>query len=311
MKRLLYIKYMSRRLLEKIWNEKLHMPRKEMHDIVGYPVPSNEEANDIIRKYVLSDKPFCLLRPGNSEYSLATKWDEYLYFGSKRYKTHNMFQEIDSDMELAERWVNTFEKDMAEADIFACFSTTAHMEHYIIDKYAKPAHVILLPQIESIWLDDPWVQALEGKKVLFINPFAETMKKQYERRHLIWPEKCVLPDMDAKFLKSVWYLGKDDNSGFGNWFEALDYLYTEASKIDFDIAILSCGPFSTFLAAQFKRDGKQAIQYGGALQMLFGIRGARWDDSDEYKGYFNEYWVRPNQEDAPKGTERLDNKIYW
>ena len=36
----------------------------------------------------------------------------------------------------------------------------------------------------------------------------------------------------------------------------------------------------------FKRAGKQAIQYGGALQVLFGIKGARWDNYPPYSKYY-------------------------
>ena len=307
----LYIKYFSKRLIQKILIEKMHFPMGKPSQIMGEEVPDLEKTNQIIGDAIKSGKPFCLLRPGNSEFSLATKWDEHLFFGTNRYKTHNMFEEIDSIDEYAQRWVDMFEKDLGEADIFACFGSDSYMEHYLIDAYANNPKIILLPKIESWWLEKPWLQELKGKKVLFISPFTDAMKRQYEKRDLIWGGKEILPDMDIKFLKSVWYMGKDDNSGFENWFAALDYLYNEATKIDFDIALIGCGPFSTFLAAAFKRDGKQAIQYGGALQLLFGIRGARWDDSEKYKPFYNEYWVRPPKEEAPKTAERLDNKIYW
>lgn len=311
--RFLYLKYFSRRLLEKVFVDKMGFIRKPKKFLFGEKVPTNEETNELIASYIKSGEPFCLLRPGNSEFSLATKWDEHVLFGTKRYREHDMFIEIDGleNYEYGKRWVEQFEKDLGEADIFACFSTTSDMELYLVEAYAKDSKFILLPQIEAIWLDRPWLQELKGKKVLIISPFVETMKTQYERRKLIWEGHDILPDMDVKYLKSVWYLGNDDGDGFANWFEALDYLYTAASKIDFDIALLGCGPFSTFLAAAFKRDGKQAIHYGGALQLLFGIRGARWDEMDKYKMFYNEYWVRPSQSDAPKKADTLDDKCYW
>lgn len=165
--------------------------------------------------------------------------------------------------------------------------------------------------INALQVDRAWWSALSGKKVLVISPFVDTMKIQYQRRNLVWGNKDVLPEMDIHFVKSVWYMGADDNSGFGNWFEALEYLYGESAKVDFEIALISCGPFSTFLAARFKRDGKQAIQCGGFLQILFGIRGARWDNAENYNRYFNEYWVRPPKENAPKNSDKLDDKCYW
>lgn len=53
------------------------------------------------------------------------------------------------------------------------------------------------------------------------------------------------------------------------------------------------------LAAHVKRTGKKAIHLGGGLQLLFGIRGKRWDMRDEYKSLMNEYWIRPSEDETP------------
>lgn len=75
--------------------------------------------------------------------------------------------------------------------------------------------------------------------------------------------------------------------------------------------MIGCGPFSSFLAAEFKRRGKQAIQYGGSLQILFGVRGKRWDKIPEFQKYMNEYWIRPDQDIAPDDKECMDQGDYW
>ena len=312
-KRLLYIKHMSRRIRHKLLVDILGLKYKEVSRICGQTMLDWEESNRIIAKYIRDGAPFCLLRPGNGEYSLANQWDEHLLFGTRRYRNQTVYRNMcDNSDEYAKKWVEIFEEDLKEADIYACFGQDAYMEHYLMEAYAKPRYIIHAGYINALWLDDPWWRELKGKKVLIINPFVETMEMQYKRRELVWGVKEVLPEMDIRFLKSVWYISSDDNSGFSNWFEALEYLYAEAAKIDFDIALISCGPFSTFLAAKFKRDGKQAIQCGGVLQIFFGIRGARWDDSEPYKQFYNEYWVRPPKVEAPKGTDKLDNGIsYW
>lgn len=310
-KRLMYIKYMSQRLKHKLWVDILGMKAPKKHKICGAAIPTDEEANEAIAKLIREGKPFCLLRPGNAEYGLTYLWDEHMLFGTKRYQKQKMYELLDKIDEHTKQWVDTFEEDLGQADIVAYFGVYDFMEHYLMATYAKPRQIILMRQIEVVQLEKPWLQELKGKKVLVISPFVETMEKQYQRRNLIWGGKEVLPEMDVRFLKSVWYLSEEDNSGFSIWFEALEYLYTEALKIEFDIALIGCGPFSTFLAVRFKRDGKQAIQYGGALQILFGIRGARWDAREQYNKYFNEYWVRPSKEEMPITAEKLDDKCYW
>ena len=85
-------------------------------------------------------------------------------------------------------------------------------------------------------------------------------------------------------------------------------------KIDFDIAILGCGAYGMPLAVKLKRAGKQAVHLGGATQLLFGIKGTRW----EAKNYptniaklFNEYWVRPSASEKVKGREKVEGGCYW
>lgn len=46
-----------------------------------------------------------------------------------------------------------------------------------------------------------------------------------------------------------------------------------AMKINFDTAIIGCGAYGMPLAAQIKNAGRQAIHLGGAVQLLFGIKG--------------------------------------
>ena len=51
----------------------------------------------------------------------------------------------------------------------------------------------------------------------------------------------------------------------------------EIDKIDFDIAILGCGAYGYPLASYIKSIGKKAIHIGGATQLIFGIKGKRWE----------------------------------
>lgn len=57
---------------------------------------------------------------------------------------------------------------------------------------------------------------------------------------------------------------------FSDWFEALEHMYSEAMKEDFDVAIIGCGAYGFPLAAKIKKAGKIGIHLGGAAQLLFG-----------------------------------------
>lgn len=76
-------------------------------------------------------------------------------------------------------------------------------------------------------------------------------------------------------IRAVQSLG--GNSQFKDWFEALEYMKTEIDKVDYDICLIGAGAYGFPLAAHVKRQGKQGVHLGGALQLLFGIKGKRWE----------------------------------
>ena len=87
-------------------------------------------------------------------------------------------------------------------------------------------------------------------------------------------------------------------------------MITDIQKLNFDIAIIGCGAYGFPLAAAVKRMGKQAIHLGGATQLLFGIRGNRWENS-ELRRFFNEYWVKPGIDEIPSHAGKIENGCYW
>ena len=116
-------------------------------------------------------------------------------------------------------------------------------------------------------------------------------------------------------------LGQGDPR-FRDWFEALDYMKTEIDKIDYDICLIGAGAYGFPLAAHVKRRGKKALHLGGALQLLFGIIGSRWEDSNygvkkwgipkgKYANLINEHWVRPDEDEKPKNAMAVEGECYW
>lgn len=89
------------------------------------------------------------------------------------------------------------------------------------------------------------------------------------------------------------------------------YMKKEIDKVDYDICLIGCGAYGFPLAAHVKRTGKKAIHLGGGLQLLFGIRGKRWDMRDEYKSLMNEYWIRPSEDETPVVAKKVEGACYW
>lgn len=121
-----------------------------------------------------------------------------------------------------------------------------------------------------------------------------------------------MPQFELKTLKAVQTIAGTKDERFDNWFEALDWMVQECKKIDFDVAIIGCGAYGFPLAAEIKKMGKGAIQLCGATQLMFGIKGNRWENISAIKdGLFNDAWVYPNEKEKVSGMKKIENACYW
>jgi hypothetical protein len=77
---------------------------------------------------------------------------------------------------------------------------------------------------------------------------------------------------------------------------------------NFDIALIGAGAWSLPLAAHAKKIGKKAIHLGGTLQLLFGIRGGRFD---QWGFAYHQGWIRPLPEETPANCQRMEKGAYW
>ena len=307
--RVLYLYYYLKHI-----HHKLRARRTGSYNVLGsflgIPAPTDEEANELIKDFIKSGKPFAICRLGSAEFSELQLYDEHVLFHTNRLGKSNMFETFHHSTEEVGRWSSLIKRDNQDIDVMAYFDDHPAEEYIVRTSCPKDMKLIRLGQLEPLAYKEPWTLALAGKKVLLVNPFVDTMLEQYPHMDQIFPDRMVLPpDITFRTFKAVWFTGRGDD--FDTWFDALNYMYEEIMKIDFDIALLSCSAFGYNLAPMLKRAGKQAIQMGGSMQLLWG---SRWDDYPPYLPLKNEYWVRPPKAEAPKdkkGLEELDNACYW
>jgi hypothetical protein len=188
-------------------------------------------------------------------------------------------------------------------------------------KELNAASKVRLMYLDPYWTTQPWTRALKGKKILVVHPFTETIKSQYPKRELLFKNKDVLPEFQSlSLVKAVQSLG-NGNDQFNDWFEALEFMKAEIDTCDYDICLIGCGAYGFPLAAHVKRMGKKAFHLGGSLQLLFGIRGKRWEVNDphyepgnvfiDYYSLPNEHWVRPAEEEKPSNHSKVEDSCYW
>jgi hypothetical protein len=289
----------------------------------------NQAASDLIRDGLASNEPFVVSRFGHSELrALLT----YLHIREDSSDTHKMFSYIKG--EKVEPWWSeaTIKKITHNAGVFPNDIGT-------IEKFCR---LILsdMPQIDVLgsWLGgetwikpmmpatkfmrfhdfyhflhaQPWTVALKHKKVLVVHPFEKSIQSQYKLRDKIFAGVHRLPDFELITYKAVQSIAGNKPLGFDNWFQALDVMKSDFLTINFDIAILGCGAYGMPLATFVKRElKKKAVHLGGNTQILFGIKGSRWESDPNFNYLFNSHWVKPREEETPTKHETIDSNCYW
>lgn len=287
----------------------------------------DEVANKIILEQLQKETPCMITRFGSNELEAAAffykRMNKMQVNFSKRIKHSMKYQAgffSPTDEDLTRYGCETIEM-LPNIDILAAWNCALFKSRYIDEKaftvkYAKNATLINISALGDCigFYDEPWTQYLEGKNVLVIHPFEKTIQHQYSRRKHLFANEKHLPEFNLKTLKAVQGIGDKDICGqYASWFNALEYMYEQIEKTDFDVAIIGAGAYGMFLANHVKKIGKQAIHIGGAAQILFGIKGERWDES--LKDLYNDYWIRPLDEDIPKDltifAKNEGRKAYW
>lgn len=307
-------KVLRQHILEKYFGRE-----PKMYLYGGKCLQSIEKTNQIIYEAIMAEQPFMASRFGNNEIWVMTcvlrerllgksqendvnfeKWFDRLCTGAGFFPKENL---------LAQRFTDLMLEACSQIDLLGMWHR--NMEDYIIRKYIAGCQITYLRWLEPWYSKNPWTKALTGKKVLVIHPFEESIKEQYARRKELFPGTQILPEFDLKVLKAVQTSAGGQDDRFADWFEALEYMYNEAMKIDFDVAIIGCGAYGMPLAAKLKQAGKIAIHLGGVTQILFGIKGRRWVESKVDKIPFNDAWVYPKKEETPKDASVVEVGCYW
>ena len=267
-----------------------------------------EEGNSLIANKIADDKPLMISRFGNVEIGLVVEYltgkGNYSESAVKRMLTSTGF--FVSAKEDFDRYSKLFIESSQLIDILGVWFNPGEAE--VIKESCSEATLVNLATLEPYYHDNPWSRNLKDKKVLVIHPFADTIPEQYRKhRELLFKNKDILPQFELMTFKSVQSIS-GTKTEFNTWFDAYDWMRDRIAEYDFDIAIIGCGAYGLPLAAYVKSLGKKAVHLGGATQILFGIKGKRWDDRPFFQSMYNQYWVRPSSEETPK---KVGYDAYW
>jgi hypothetical protein len=168
---------------------------------------------------------------------------------------------------------------------------------------------------------NPKAERIRGQEVSFslilelppcrwvvVSSFAGTMLSQLQKLSLLHPRSTVAREVieSCQFVQAP-HFPWHKPSGRASWSEELHRLKDEILSKEFDVAIVGAGAYSLPLLAAVKSSGRRGIHLGGEIQLLFGIKGRRWDG----KNLYNDHWVRPSPDETPSNFMKKENGCYW
>lgn len=293
------------------------------NDLIEY---WDEAANELVKQQLLQDKPCMISKFGTTELSCMLnyasihepkKLSELISY-VKRERPYLWWWETVDRMALlsglfpatepmAERFCKLMFEDIKEIDILGSYTKN---ELYFKDLLTHAKKINIEGYYAPYFFENPWTEVLAGKKVLVVHPFEESIQSQYKKRHLLFDNPKVLPQFELRTVKAVQTIA-NNKSEFRDWFEALDHMKRKIDATDYDIALIGCGAYGMPLAAHVKRMGKKAVHMAGWTQVLFGIYGRRWENSQDTARFINEHWVKPLSTEVPENHTKVELGAYW
>jgi len=209
-------------------------------------------------------------------------------------------------------FVKEISKSLPYMDSLALWSSfNREFEYNIIKSYNNNNILIDLQSLEPFYSGSPWTEHLKNKRVLVISPFTNTIESQYNKRKQLWSDERILPDFELITIKHQHSPGIDIPSKYNNWSEMITDLKNQIDNIQYDVLLIGAGATALPLIAHAKKRNKIGIHLGGPLQLLFGIKGERWNNTNIDKYFYNDSWVYPSVEETPQLYKKIEGGCYW
>lgn len=264
------------------------------------------ESNSCLNKFEIDrhHSPALLHRLSADFFDLRREWDRNVW---KTLETNVGF--FPANQTNVERFVSHYTSQLRMVDALAYWGWVPG-ESLLIRQHCPGARLFEALALEPYLLEDPWTRALEGKRVLVIHPFKESILAQYKKRDVLFENPSILPPFDLRVIPAVQSLA-GNRTPFGSWFEALDWMKTQMEIEPFDVCLVGAGSYGLPLCAHAKKLGASGIQIGGGLQILFGIIGKRWESMPHISRFFNSHWIRPAESERIESGSQIEGGCYW
>jgi len=255
---------------------------------------SDLEGHALFRDLMLSESPVWVSRFGGSDTNFVQKWDGSMDSNLLNLlKQYNGYYDFDNSKDLLYRFSEMYRSSLRSSDLclihpsvreYSAIEGDSRSQTGLTETYGiRRAMCWLFVESPCIFLKSFQVWG-EGKKILIVSPFSESVKIQTQdlRVHKIHKDPYTLPSCEFLTVNSPVTYNVDDwicesVEADRNWFDSAERLFESVSSIDFDVAFLACGSYAMYLGENIKTHlGKKSIYIGGTLSNLFGLYNDRY-----------------------------------
>lgn len=275
----------------------------------------------------LAEKKGCLIgRNGSTELTIL------FYTNTQRICTTQMAENLErysgifpATQQSLLQWIDTYTHTLESIDkepiVAGWFQGLAPYEEKLLQTTCPDAPHIPLRSLEPYYVKPEmrWTNLLAGKRVAVVSSFATTIQSQLPKANDIWGEQAesLLPSsatwipIQTGFPPSI---AKGRCAWPGNckdWQTTLAFLVSQVVEAKPEICLVGCGALGMMLGSVLKAHGIATVVMGGAIQVLFGIKGQRWQTHSVISTFWNDAWAWPLEKETPGGNKKIEGGCYW
>ncbi len=315
--------------------DQMYSPEGDLSRSYGGP-DSTEIAvgSERILRTMQSGKPFFIGRNGSTEQAALSFWftlrksgrtwptdiRRNLYIGA------GIWPPTDESLD---KWAQEYMSALGLVDGLAAgwYRPFANAESVLLDYAAPKAFRTPLRALETYYTlpEFRWTRHLANKKVAVVTSFSKTVAEQTsspDRIYSIWKSMkeagTILP------LTTTWIpirshfhseVAMGDSTEWpaeiNNWDEAANYIVEGVKASGATVALIGCGALGMIIGGRLRQLGISVVVMGGAIQVLFGIKGRRWERHEVISKFWSESWVWPSESETPRGSLKIEGGCYW
>lgn len=200
------------------------------------------------------------------------------------------------------------------------YEPLAAPEKELLKQLGKRGPFLPLRALEPYYVphEFQWSRYLLWRKVAVVSSFADLCVQQTKKAKEIWGDRAdsLLPEAEYIPIQTgyapILAKGRGEwHEGVTKWQEAVDWVARRVLESEAEIVLIGCGGLSMPIGRKLKEAGKVCIIMGGAIQVLFGIKGGRWKDHSVISRFWNDAWVYPPLERTPGAASEIEGGCYW